>query len=70
MGIGSFPGVTRPGRDVDHPPPSYDGVQDLDAYVKRIDGGVSRHVYEETRLASNEDEDEDSLFQSLILVNQ
>ena len=43
-------------------------MQDLDAYVKRIDGGVSRHVYEETRLASNEDED--SLFQSLVLVTQ
>jgi hypothetical protein len=42
-------------------------VQDLDAYVKRIDGGVSRHVYEETRLASNED---DGLFQSLVLVTQ
>jgi len=22
MGIGSFPGVKRPGRDFDHPPPS------------------------------------------------
>jgi hypothetical protein len=33
---------------------------------------VSRHVYEETRLAGREDEDEDSLhvFKSLVLVNQ
>jgi len=22
MGVGSFPGLKRPGRDVDHPPPS------------------------------------------------
>jgi hypothetical protein len=31
-----------------------------------------QHVYEETRLAGNEDEgeDEDSLFQSLVLVTQ
>jgi hypothetical protein len=45
-------------------------VQDLDAYMKRIDGGVSRHVYEETRLACREDENNLQVFKSLVLVNQ
>jgi hypothetical protein len=27
MGTGSFPGVKRPGRDADHPPPSSAGVK-------------------------------------------
>jgi len=38
--------------------------------VKRIDGGASRLVYEENRLAGNEGEDKESLFQSLVLVTQ
>ena len=28
MGTGSFPGVKRPGRGVDHPPPSSAGVKE------------------------------------------
>ena len=43
-------------------------MQDLDTYAKRFGGGGSRHVYEEGSLAGNEDEE--SSFQSLVLVTQ
>jgi len=34
MGTGSFPGVKRPGRGVDHPPPSSAGVNErIDLYL-------------------------------------
>jgi len=34
MGIGSFPGVKRPGRGVDHPPPSIADVKEkVELYI-------------------------------------
>ena len=33
MGTGSFPGVKRPGRGVDHPPPSSAEVEGVELYL-------------------------------------
>jgi len=39
MGVGSFPGVKRPGRGVDHPPPSNtEGKERVELYLYATSG--------------------------------
>jgi hypothetical protein len=48
MGIGSFPGVKRPGRDADHPPPSIVEVKKEYSYTSTplwVLGSVTGYLY-------------------------